>query len=93
MINKLAPDSHKTNDPETLGITGAIYKNMWWVLDADKGEYAAVGIHGQVIYINRSTNVVISFFSSQPKASAANNQPFRVKLSATRKISEHLRGK
>ncbi|MCU7618561.1 TRAFs-binding domain-containing protein [Chryseobacterium sp. PBS4-4] len=29
IINKLEPDNRNTNDPETLGITGAIYKGLW----------------------------------------------------------------
>jgi len=40
IINLLTPDD--TNDPETLGITGAIYKNLW-LLDKDAE------------YLNRST--------------------------------------
>ena len=63
------------------------YKNMWWILDADKGEYAAVGVHGQVIYINRSTEVVIAQFSSQPNASQVGSVEFRSKLSAMRQIA------
>lgn len=63
------------------------YKNMWWVLDDQKGEYAAVGIHGQVIYINREANIVIAFFSSQPVASAAGNASFWSKILASRKIA------
>jgi CubicO group peptidase (beta-lactamase class C family) len=66
------------------------YKNMWWVLDADKGEFAAVGIHGQVIYINREQKVVAAYFSSQAKASAANNPMFRDKLVAVRQIASQL---
>lgn len=30
IISHLSAEDHQTNDPETLGITGAIYKNMWW---------------------------------------------------------------
>ena len=29
IINKLEPEGRTTNDPETLGITGAIYKRLW----------------------------------------------------------------
>ncbi len=63
------------------------YKNMWWILDADRGEYAAVGVHGQVIYINRSTEIVIAQFSSQPNASQVGSVEFRSKLSAMRQIA------
>lgn len=34
IIGALEPDGKTTNDPETLGITGAIYKRLW-VLDND----------------------------------------------------------
>jgi CubicO group peptidase (beta-lactamase class C family) len=66
------------------------YKNMWWIIDDEQGEYAAVGIHGQVIYINRSANVVIAYFSSQPVASSSRNPQFQSKLFAAQKIARHL---
>ena len=64
------------------------YKNMWWVLNANPGEYAAVGIHGQVIYINLAADTVMTWFSSQPVASAANNPRFHAKLNAARKLAQ-----
>jgi len=67
------------------------YKNMWWVLDTDKEEFAAVGIHGQVIYINRDANVTAAFFSSQPGASAAGYPPFHNKLRAIRALAKKLK--
>lgn len=63
------------------------YKNMWWILDPEAEEYAAVGIHGQVIYINRSTDTVIAQFSSQPTASQVGSVQFRSKLLAIREIA------
>ena len=67
------------------------YKNMWWVIDSKKGEYAAVGVHGQVIYINRDANVVIAYFSSQPVASAARNPQFQSKLFAAQAMANYLK--
>jgi len=64
------------------------YHNMWWVLDAKAGEYCAVGVHGQVIYINRTTDTVMVWFSSQAIASAAGNENFRVKLDAARALAK-----
>jgi CubicO group peptidase (beta-lactamase class C family) len=66
------------------------YHNMWWILDSEKGEYCAVGIHGQVIYINRSADTVMAWFSSQPVASAARNPEFRAKLQAARELAVSL---
>ena len=80
------------NNPKYQADSWSAYKNMWWILDAQQGEYAAVGVHGQVIYINRSANVVIAWFSSQPVASAAGNPQFRSKLFATQAIARFLDG-
>lgn len=66
------------------------YHNMWWVLDAKAGEYCAVGVHGQVIYINRTTDTVMTWFSSQAVASAAGNEKFRAKLDAARALAKVL---
>ena len=66
------------------------YHNMWWILDATAGEYCAVGIHGQVIYINRRADTVMVWFSSQPGAAAPGNANFRAKLQAARKLAVSL---
>ena len=66
------------------------YHNMWWVLDERAGEYCAVGVHGQVIYINRSADTVMAWFSSQPGASAARNPDFHSKLNAARELAAAL---
>ncbi|MCB1647288.1 MAG: serine hydrolase [Pseudomonadales bacterium] len=70
------------------GLPWRYYKNMWWILDPEKQEYGAVGIHGQVIYINGSTNTVIAQFSSQPTASQAGSVQFLSKLLAMREIAK-----
>ena len=66
------------------------YHNMWWVLDDEMEEYCAVGVHGQVIYINRRADTVMAWFSSQPGASAARNPDFHSKLQAARKLATSL---
>jgi hypothetical protein len=63
------------------------YKNFWWILDEKKGEFAAIGTNGQVIYINRSANLVIAYFSCQPVPSSAGNKNFLAKLNACRNLS------
>ena len=67
------------------------YRNMWWILDAEAEEFCAVGIHGQVIYINRSADVVMVWYSSQPDASAAVSPHFLPKLSAARELAHSLK--
>lgn len=61
------------------------YKNMWWILDSEAGEYAASGVFGQVIYVNRSKNVAAAWFSSQPTASSVVSPSYHVKMDAVRK--------
>ncbi len=68
------------------------YHDMWWVLNANPGEYCAVGIHGQVIYINRGANTVMAWFSSQPTASSVKNPNFHAKLKASRALAKQLAG-
>jgi CubicO group peptidase (beta-lactamase class C family) len=90
-INLTSKDKEKMKTNEKYEDNGWVaYKNNWWVIDDQKGEYAAVGIHGQVIYINREANIVIAYFSSQPGASSAGYAPFRSKLLACQEISKQL---
>lgn len=66
------------------------YNNMWWVLDSERGEFAGSGIHGQVIYINRSKKVVAVYFSSQKVAASVNTPQYANKLSALRDLVKQL---
>jgi len=43
------------------------YGFQWWILDGKEGEYAALGIYNQMIYINPTHNIIIV------KSSANNN--------------------
>lgn len=78
---RMKANEHYSSDPWVA------YRNMWWILDPEKGEYCAVGIHGQTIYINRAADMVIAFFSSQPVASNGGYPPYRAKLEACRKVA------
>ncbi|MBT8115047.1 MAG: beta-lactamase family protein [Arenicella sp.] len=84
LLTNMAANKKYSGDPWTA------YHNMWWILDAAAGEYCAVGIHGQVIYINRKADTVMAWFSSQPGASAAGNPDFHSKLAAARKLAGTL---
>jgi CubicO group peptidase (beta-lactamase class C family) len=66
------------------------YQDMWWVLDDEAEEFCAVGIHGQVIYINRKTDTVMVWFSSQRDAASTLAPEFPVKLNAARKAANYL---
>lgn len=49
----LQPESENSSDP------GIGYGYQWWVLDGDEGEFLAMGVFNQYIYINPTTNTVI----------------------------------
>ena len=66
------------------------YQDMWWILDETTEEFCAVGIHGQVIYINRSTDTVMVWFSSQRDAASTLAPEFPVKLNAARAAATYL---
>jgi hypothetical protein len=49
-----------------LGLTH--YRNQVWVKDRDKFVMLALGIHGQIIYMDKSSDVVIVKLSTQPES-------------------------
>ena len=82
--------SHMTTNPKYGEELWEAYHNMWWILDSEKGEFCATGIHGQVIYINRSKNTVMVWFSNQPGAAAPKNINYQSKLNAARSLVNSL---
>ena len=82
--------SHMTANPKYGEESWEAYHNMWWILDGEKGEFCATGIHGQVIYINRSKNTVMVWFSNQPGAAAPKNINYQSKLNAARSLVNSL---
>ncbi len=46
----------------------ARYRSCWYNIDAERGTFAAIGIHGQWIWIDPAAEVVIARVSSQPVA-------------------------
>jgi CubicO group peptidase (beta-lactamase class C family) len=45
---------------------GGRYRGKWYNLGNDRGAHCAIGIHGQWIYIDPASEVVIVKMSSQP---------------------------
>ncbi len=82
--------SHMTKNPKYGEESWQAYHNMWWILDSEKGEFCATGIHGQVIYINRYKNTVMVWFSNQPGAAAPKNINYQSKLNAARSLVNSL---
>jgi CubicO group peptidase (beta-lactamase class C family) len=56
-------------------LPGWSYRNMWWVSHNSHGAYSARGVHGQLIYIDPTAEMVIARFASHPLAANANLDP------------------
>lgn len=58
----LTPDAPHVMPGEEFG-----YGYQWWIPKSDQGEFMALGIYNQNIYINPTTNTVIVKLSANPK--------------------------
>jgi CubicO group peptidase (beta-lactamase class C family) len=56
--------------PNQLGgpTADAFYHDNWWIWDAQRGIYAAVGMNGQSIFVHRPSRTVIAKLSTFPDA-------------------------
>ena len=44
----------------------AFYHDNWWIWDAERGIYAAVGMNGQSLFLHRPSRTVIAKLSTFP---------------------------
>jgi len=77
-------------DSEYAGFGFSHYRNQVWVKDAARQVMLALGIHGQIIYMNKADDVVIVKLSTQPESVDA--EMFMDAFSAMDAIAEHLSG-
>ncbi|GEO01300.1 hypothetical protein NSE01_31320 [Novosphingobium sediminis] len=42
------------------------YGYQWWLPDGDSGEFSAIGIYNQLVYVDRSRGVTIVKLSANP---------------------------
>lgn len=66
------------------------YRSFWWVCDAARGERAAMGIYGQMVYVNQAENTVIASFSSPNDVSNVRRPTFKRVLHANRQLAAAL---
>lgn len=84
--NSMFADPHEiTYMPDCEG-----YRSFWWVCDAQKGERMAMGIYGQMVYVNRDANTVISSFSSPDYISNVRRLSFKAVVRGTRALAASL---
>jgi hypothetical protein len=46
----------------------SFYHDNWWIWDAERGIYAAVGMNGQSVFVHRPSCTVIAKLSTFPDA-------------------------
>jgi CubicO group peptidase (beta-lactamase class C family) len=70
-------------------LPGWSYRTMWWVTHNAHSAYTARGIHGQAIYIDPESEMVIARFASHPQGANANLDP--TSLPAYHAMACHLK--
>ena len=72
-------------------LKGWSYRNMWWIPENKDGAYSARGVHGQTIYIDPASEMVIVRFASHPIAGNAANDA--TSLPAYQAVADYLKNK
>lgn len=70
-------------------LPGWTYRDMWWVAPASQGVFSMRGIHGQTLWIDPKSDMVIARYASNPIAANPANDP--ISLPAYAAIADQLR--
>ncbi|SLN31670.1 6-aminohexanoate-dimer hydrolase [Falsiruegeria litorea R37] len=66
------------------------YKNQWWIpVDRDGGDFMAIGIYGQFLYINPGRGVVIAMNAAYPEYNEKPETEMQM-VSALQAIAKHV---
>lgn len=57
-----------SESPEGVTMPGWSYRNKWWVKDAERGVFMALGIYGQMVYVDQAAGMVGVKLSTLPVA-------------------------
>ncbi|MFV2179635.1 serine hydrolase domain-containing protein [Actinomadura sp. LOL_016] len=93
------PDSAKAfkGSATPTPMPGGMFRNMFWFPGSNRNVVLCIGVHGQMIYMNRATNTVGVKFSNWKEPEPEEGQPGVWKgLSALlmfEKINDHLAGR
>ena len=81
--------SRTATAPGPATLTGAHYRNCWWVIDPGLPLYCAAGVFGQSVFVHGRAELVVAKLSSWPVASSP---PLRTAMvAAVRAIASALR--
>ena len=70
-------------------LPGWTYRNMWWVAPAEQGVFSMRGIHGQTLWVDPKSEMVIARYASNPVAANPANDP--ISLPAYVAVAAQLR--
>lgn len=71
--------------------TGFGYKHQWWIpLEPDNGDYSAIGIYGQFVYINPKRDIVIAKTSAYVDYPVSGGMMNHETLNAFQSIAKHI---
>ncbi|MDH5356577.1 MAG: beta-lactamase family protein [Gammaproteobacteria bacterium] len=88
-IDKCATGDHSVyGSPYSDTCPNGAYSNFWWVNNIEQGDFMARGVFGQMIYVNRATELTIVKLSTWPDYLITNFT--RDSLAAFGAIIEHL---
>ena len=68
-----ASEEHLQPESENSSSPGMGYGYQWWIADGDEGEFLAMGVFNQHIYVNPTTNTVIVKNSANKNFYASDN--------------------
>ncbi len=86
----MAKSANKIEGDERYFEDLAGYRSFWWVLDGETGERMAVGVFGQMIYVNPATDTVVCSFSSATRTSNMLRQEFKQFVRLVRELARGL---
>lgn len=82
-----APHLQPGKNPKSTSRWG--YGYQWWIPEHPKGDFMALGVHGQYIYLNSDKNVVIVKISADPFWKSGQNRNCMI-AEALQNIAEQL---
>ena len=68
-----ASEEHLQPESENSSDKGMGYGYQWWITDGDEGEFLAMGVFNQYIYVNPTTNTIIVKNSANKNYYASGN--------------------
>lgn len=71
----MTPDApHLVPGDHGLSDTAFGYGYQWWLMDGDEGEFAAIGVYNQFIYVNPTRGLTIVKLSANPLYGQTNDE-------------------